>query len=364
MTDTPTAKPLSDVPSLQAEVARLQGLLEGKFNRETLLTGMQGSTLELQGGAAAHLAESFALQFAEAGGENYVELRFTSQQVLPGEQFVVTLQKVAGQTPHDLRRAAEAKNAELMRQIEALSAMTVPQPTVDNVMPDDLLTLAQVNDLSNTVRDQCGGWAARKVRSILSVPTFQGRVHPWMQACFGPEIAADGKERNHRFLEEAIELVQSTGCTRSEAHQLVDYVFNRPVGEKHQEVGGVMVTLAALCLANGLDMHLCGEIELARIWTMVEKIRAKQAAKPKHSPLPVHVEDQVATCSYESQSSNMLRLVSRSHFLIANVKTSVDCEDSDGAHATLEMLRECIKGLANGWSIVLDTAGAGQGNAP
>lgn len=47
-----------------------------------------------------------------------------------------------------------------------------------------------------------------------------------------------------------------------------------------------MVTLAALCLANALDMHDAAETELARIWTKVEAIRAKQAAKPKHSPLP------------------------------------------------------------------------------
>lgn len=116
---------------------------------------------------------------------------------------------------------------------------------------------------------------------------FQQRVQPWMMACFGPEISADRSERNHRFLEEALELVQSCGCTASEAHQLVDYVYSRPWGEPAQEAGGVMVTLAALCLANGLDMHECGETELARIWTKVEAIRAKQAAKPKHSPLPM-----------------------------------------------------------------------------
>ncbi|WP_396334078.1 hypothetical protein [Burkholderia anthina] len=115
---------------------------------------------------------------------------------------------------------------------------------------------------------------------------FQARVQPWMLACFGAEIAADRVERNHRFLEEALELVQACGCTASEAHQLVDYTFGRPIGEPAQEVGGVMVTLAALCLANGLDMHAAGETELARIWTKVEQIRAKQAAKPKHSPLP------------------------------------------------------------------------------
>lgn len=115
--------------------------------------------------------------------------------------------------------------------------------------------------------------------------SLQSRVHPWLIACFGAEIAGDKMERNHRFLEESIELVQSLGCTQSEAHQLVDYVFNRPTGEPHQEVGGTMITLAALCLANGLDMDAAGEDELARIWTKIEKIRAKQAAKPTHSPL-------------------------------------------------------------------------------
>lgn len=117
-------------------------------------------------------------------------------------------------------------------------------------------------------------------------PRFQARVRPWLLECFGEMIAGDREERNHRFLEEAVELVQACGCTQQDAHQLVDYVFGRPVGEPSQEVGGVMVTLAALCLANGLDMHSAGETELARIWTKVEQIRAKQAAKPKYGPLP------------------------------------------------------------------------------
>lgn len=117
--------------------------------------------------------------------------------------------------------------------------------------------------------------------------TFQARVQPWLMECFGAMIAGDREERNHRFFEEAGELVQACGMSASEAHQLVDYVWNRPVGDKHQEVGGVMVTLAALCLANELDMHAAAETELARIWTKVEAIRAKQAAKPKHSPLPI-----------------------------------------------------------------------------
>lgn len=125
---------------------------------------------------------------------------------------------------------------------------------------------------------------------------FQQRVQPWMLVCFGEEIAADRIERNHRFFEEATELVQALGMTASEAHQLVDYTFSRPVGEPSQEVGGSMVTLAALCLANGIDMHLCGEQELDRINNpfTIEKIRAKQASKPKHSPLPEHVAPEAA----------------------------------------------------------------------
>ncbi|WP_419902103.1 DUF551 domain-containing protein [Kiloniella sp.] len=117
-------------------------------------------------------------------------------------------------------------------------------------------------------------------------PSFQAGVDSWMEACFGSEISKDRIERNHRFLEEALELVQSTGCTSSEAHQLVDYVFNRPVGELSQEVGGVIVTLAALCSANDTNLEQNGWTELERIWEKKNQIRAKQAAKPKHSPLP------------------------------------------------------------------------------
>lgn len=116
---------------------------------------------------------------------------------------------------------------------------------------------------------------------------FQARVQPWMKACFGTRIAADRVERNHRFLEEALELVQACGGTRDECHQLVDYVFGRPTGDPSQEVGGVMVTLAALCLANGLHMHAAAEEELDRVWTEIDSIRAKQEAKPRGSVLPV-----------------------------------------------------------------------------
>ncbi|MGP0171241.1 hypothetical protein ACSVIJ_05085 [Pseudomonas sp. NCHU5208] len=124
---------------------------------------------------------------------------------------------------------------------------------------------------------------------------FQSRVRTWMLECFGMHIAADRNERNHRFLEEALEYVQSCGCTESEALKLMRYVFGRPVGEQAQELGGVMVTLAALASAHDLNMHRAGEAELARIQQpeVMERIRQKQLSKPAMSPLPGVYPDRV-----------------------------------------------------------------------
>lgn len=114
----------------------------------------------------------------------------------------------------------------------------------------------------------------------------QTAVDEWMQACFGPEISRDTTERNYRFLEESLELVQSLGCTKEEALQLVDYVFAKPAGDPAQEVGSVRVTLASVCNANGIDEDVAAGIELERIWSLKDEIRAKRDRKPIGSPLP------------------------------------------------------------------------------
>lgn len=115
--------------------------------------------------------------------------------------------------------------------------------------------------------------------------SFQARVAPWVKACFGSELAASMTERNHRFLEEALELVQSLGCSKDEALNLVEYVYSRSVGDPPQEVGGVRVTLAALCAAAGLHEDECAETELTRVNRpeMITKIREKQKRKPSMS---------------------------------------------------------------------------------
>lgn len=117
----------------------------------------------------------------------------------------------------------------------------------------------------------------------------QNRMHEWMLKCFGSEISANKKERNFRFLEEALELVQAAGCSKEDAIALVDYVYDRPTGEVEVEVGNVMVTLAAFCNAHGFSMNDCMVKELERINdpAMTDKIRKKHAAKKiKEGPLP------------------------------------------------------------------------------
>jgi hypothetical protein len=143
----------------------------------------------------------------------------------------------------------------------------------------------------STAAAQIAGRFAAFHRSILPPTTsadFQSEVDRWMDACFGEPIKSDLLERADRFTEEALELVQTMpSFTAERAHALVDYVFGRPTGERPQEVGGVMVTLAALCNPVGIDIDVEAQREVARIWTKVEQIRAKQAAKPVGSALPV-----------------------------------------------------------------------------
>ncbi len=125
--------------------------------------------------------------------------------------------------------------------------------------------------------------------TTYSAHSFQERVHYWLEAAFGVEASKNKMERVHRFIEEALELAQSLGCTQEEAHQLVDYVFSRPVGEPLQELGGTMTTIAALSAIHEFDMNEAGETELERMWQVIEKIRLKQKAKPKYSPLPGNI---------------------------------------------------------------------------
>lgn len=144
-----------------------------------------------------------------------------------------------------------------------------------------------VTEWVETEAEATDAWNTRT--ASLAAQAFQQRVEPWFRECFPPAVCDDRLERGDRLLEEVLELLQSGDYPPERVAALVDYTWGRSKGEPVQEVGGVMVTLAAYCIAHGLDMGEAGETELARINRpeIVQKIRAKQAAKPTGSALPV-----------------------------------------------------------------------------
>jgi hypothetical protein len=172
----------------------------------------------------------------------------------------------------------------------------VPQDVIDRLLEAD--NFGQFSEdfdqplakpIRNDIKALLNLLRTQRQQGSEPVATLQERIAPWMQECFGPVISEDKLERGDRFLEESLELLQSGDYPKDRVYALIEYVYNRPKGEPSQEVGGVMITLGAYCLAHKLDMHEAGEVELARINQplIIEKIRAKQKAKPTGSALPI-----------------------------------------------------------------------------
>ena len=102
-----------------------------------------------------------------------------------------------------------------------------------------------------------------------------------VKAMFGEEIANNKLERNFRFIEETLELVQSLNMTKEQVLAVVEYTFNRPIGEPQQELGGVLVTLFALCGANNLNAEDAFARDMSYCKENSDKIREKRFKKPK-----------------------------------------------------------------------------------
>lgn len=139
-----------------------------------------------------------------------------------------------------------------------------------------------------TAKAHINGQMAEMCETAAHTRPFQVRVGGWMLDCFNEKIAHDRVERGDRLLEEVLELLQWMGYDPARIAVVRDYVYGRPVGEGPQEVGGVMVCLAALCNACEIDLGDAAETELDRILhpDVMARIRAKQAAKPPMSPAP------------------------------------------------------------------------------
>lgn len=111
--------------------------------------------------------------------------------------------------------------------------------------------------------------------------TFQASVRAWVSETFSAEVANSPRESQFRFLEESLELVQALGLSREEVFTLVNVVYNKPLGDPRQELGGVMVTLARLANVQNFNMKQLADRELSRIRDpqVQQRIRDKQEIK-------------------------------------------------------------------------------------
>lgn len=108
----------------------------------------------------------------------------------------------------------------------------------------------------------------------------QGRVATWLLDIFGVEICFSREERINRFFEEAVELAQSVSMPKENALRIVEYVYNRPRGVPMQEIGGVSITLLALCHSYDISCDEAERQELERALSLdVDQLRAKHNAK-------------------------------------------------------------------------------------
>lgn len=108
----------------------------------------------------------------------------------------------------------------------------------------------------------------------------QERVGAWARQAFGLEEATSVVHRGLRMLEEAIEAAQAAGVDRAQAHKLLDFVYDRPVGELGQELGGIGITVLALAEAAGLDADGCEQREFDRIMALPQDhFRQRNARK-------------------------------------------------------------------------------------
>lgn len=116
---------------------------------------------------------------------------------------------------------------------------------------------------------------------MITLPIMQKLNFAWLKRCFSDNVATDPKERLIRAYEELCELCQEEEVPLDLLIAQVEHTYSRPVGERIQEVGGVMVCLLAYAEARGIDLTAAWELEFNRINDpdTIVKIRAKHAAK-------------------------------------------------------------------------------------
>lgn len=110
----------------------------------------------------------------------------------------------------------------------------------------------------------------------------QRTVIEWAERCFGRKTVRQDDERALRLLEEAMEVAQALDVSQERCVALLDHVYGRPAGTIDREIGGVCVTLLALCEHLGHSADLCERHEISRILSLSPgHFAERQAAKAR-----------------------------------------------------------------------------------
>lgn len=89
--------------------------------------------------------------------------------------------------------------------------------------------------------------------------------------------------RAFRFLEEALELVQTQGLTLDDVIKQAAYTYGRPVGQVKEEIGATALSLYALAEDLGISVDSCEADELIRCHGLnPTKVQAKEALKREY----------------------------------------------------------------------------------
>ena len=105
---------MAKLEAAENENAKLREALAEKVISETMLrdlnVGNGSINASFEGGAVHLLVDSLATQFVESGATNYLEMQFHSEATGP---LLLTLQRVNGKTPHQLRAESEKERDQL-----------------------------------------------------------------------------------------------------------------------------------------------------------------------------------------------------------------------------------------------------------
>lgn len=180
------------------------------------------------------------------------------------------------------RIVTNAISGQWTRNISEAEDSAVVFPT-EEILVKDALALAFGDDIGcldeedDDFRDKIDlYWLEDQLEKISAMTTWQPMMVGWVKSRLG-ESAMEPRERDLRFGEESIELLQAVGLSALDILRLLVHVYGKKPGRVGQEIGGVVTTLLTLAQSHDADMNICALMEIDRIHALPpEKFQNRQ----------------------------------------------------------------------------------------